>query len=554
MSNQTYQFLSNLSKILELKECKEVVLSPGSRNAPIALSLMRNKQLKIHIVNDERSAAYFALGRALSTDLPVVLVCTSGTATVNYYPAVTEAYYQRIPLFVITADRPHEYYHQNHNQVINQRNLYRNHIEKYYSIDLTLINDRKRRNYFLKVNELLNTASHERRPVHLNIHLDDKLYPEKPFSPADEPIVNITMESPAPKLSARDFNRVMQDLMKYKKILIIGGQYRFNPKLRKLINKLLTLTDITFIRDITTNIHGLERAIMHPEEVIEKVQNMESLQPDMVISFGHKLSSKKIVEFLREYPPQAHWHVSEYDDYFDNYESLTKLVKTNVEEFFRSLLRSIKLFEGRKFQAYYLSWQKLDDKLHPGLISSYDQDPELSYFRAILEDLPKNSCLHLGNSQSIRQANHVNLFENKQARSIEVLSNRGSSGIDGSLSTAIGAALNDKRKHFIILGDQSFVYDRNALWNKKLPENLVIIIINNKGGKIFSKIDGPRRQPEYKEFFVSHVPFDFEKEALQFGIFYQKVSEVSEIKSIFRETKRMDRLSMIEIQISDDTI
>jgi 2-succinyl-5-enolpyruvyl-6-hydroxy-3-cyclohexene-1-carboxylate synthase len=549
MIEKTYQFLKTFSEIMVAKGVEEIVLSPGSRNAPLALIIMRNKQLKYHVINDERSAAYFALGRALNTKKMVALTCTSGTAAVNYYPAIVEAYYQKVPLLLLTADRPIELRDQNINQVINQNKLYQEYVATDFSVDLAIVSEDKRKKDFLNINKVLNTGLKARRPVHLNFHLKEPLYSEKALNLKDESLKIIEEKIYESKPSRQDFDLLLDELVTYNKIMVVGGQQAFSKNLRNIFNRLLTLTDVVFVRDITANIHGLERAIMYPDEIVRKAGNDKDLQPDLVITFGNKFTSKKFTEYLNGIKTKTHWHISEDDDYFDMFSSLSKLIKLEAENFFRLWLRFIKKFEHKKFQGFYLKWQKIDEEIQQQLNSKPIQNDELSFVKVILDNLPKNSCLHLGNSLPIRYANKTNLFNNKHAQSIEVFSNRGTSGIDGCLSTAMGAATGDSRKHYIIIGDQSFIYDRNGLWNKNLPDNLIIVVMNNKGGQIFSKIDGPARQPELDEFFISYIPFDFEKEALQFNIYYQQVSSPQKLENALNEAKRLNKLSIIEAVI-----
>lgn len=548
MIGKTYQFLNGLGHILVQKGVDEVVLSPGNRNAPLALNFMRNERLRYFVINDERSAAYFALGRSLQGRKPVVLVCTSGTAAANYYPAIVEAYFQRVPLLVFTADRPREYYEQNYNQVINQVDMFRNHCTYSGNIDLTIYDETKQGKDYLQINEGVNKSKLEQRPVHFNFHLNDELYPGTPITLNNERIKLVDQKSSVPRLSKQDFDEQLTEMIQYRRILILGGQMPYNRKLRNLIDRLLTLTDITFIRDITANIHSLERAIMHPDEILSNSRDPKELKCDLLITFGNKITSKTVADFLKEYPPKAHWHVSTFDDYFDTYSVLSRIIKSNPEDFIRSVVRNIKHFERKTFEAYYLQWQKADDRMHDLVKKEIERDHELKIIREVLNFIPKNSVLHLGNSLPIRQANKVNLYGNRNARSIEVCSNRGASGIDGCLSTAIGSAFMDERKHYLIIGDQSFIYDRNALWNKYLPQNLTIIIMNNKGGKIFTKIKGPAQQKELDEFFVSHIPFDFEKESIQYGLYFQKTDDAMELGNFLDETKRLNKMAIIEIQ------
>ncbi|MFC2114480.1 2-succinyl-5-enolpyruvyl-6-hydroxy-3-cyclohexene-1-carboxylic-acid synthase [Bacteroidota bacterium] len=551
MTDSIYSLTKNLVSICETLGITHIVISPGSRPAPLALEFIRNKKIQHFVINDERSAAYMALGMAIQLKKPVALLCTSGTAALNYAPAVAEAFNQQIPLLVLTADRPSEWIGQGENQTIIQHKLFEPNILASYQLQtsygsIEVINEAYR---------IFSEAIHKcnfpvKGPVHINIPIKEPLYQQE--KAGFIPLKLVRQEEVELQLSPRRLKELFQQLVTPRKVMVLAGIHQPNPKLRRVLNKLFSLTDIVFIRDITSNLADIDRAVAYPELVISTSdeKTLQKLKPDLLITFGNYVISKKIREFLRAYPPKYHWHIGIDKGFVDTYQALTRVIPVKSNYFFSSLLRAVKVFEKRSFSGFYRLWIKADEKAVQLMQEKISTDLELQFVDRILRKLPKNSIIQLGNSSPVRLANELSLQSNKHAKSIAVFSNRGTSGIDGSLSSCVGSSLISDQLHFILIGDQSLMYDRNALWNSYIGSNLKIILLNNKGGGIFRRMEGPASQKELEEYFVNYVETDFKNMSTQHGLAYFECDEIEKFDLVYKAfVKESASSALLEIKL-----
>lgn len=559
MQNYTeniYSILNNITGILVKKGIQHAVLCPGSRSAPIALTFLRNKLIKSYIINDERSAAYMALGIAQQTHKAVALISTSGTAAINFAAAAAEAFFQEIPLLILTADRPPEWIGQNENQTIFQDKLYEPNILKSFRLNIAYNDEDAEKEAYRIISEAVNISIYPvSGPVHINIPLREPLYlPTAEYRfPADVKIIDQVMVGHS--LEKDTQKELVKEISGYKKIMIVAGLMRTNPGLLRNINKFLSLTDIVFVPDITSNLHGTDRSVKHPETIIKSLtsQQKEELKPDLLITFGGQIVSNVLKNYLREFKPEAHWVIDFNGRTFDSYRTLTKILAVAPEYFFNLLLKNLGFFKTKKFEGYFKKWEKHDFAARETISLSLkeDQKSELSLVNDIISHLPKNSILQIGNSLPIRYFNNLKLDKNSSFKSIQIFSNRGTSGIDGSLSTAVGYALATHKTVTVVLGDLSFFYDRNGLWNKYLPANLKIIILNNHGGKIFSKMQGPKEQPELQEYFISNQPLNAKETALQHQVDYLFCNNLTLSGKFLREFYlKTEKTTILEFEIN----
>ncbi|MEA3496336.1 MAG: 2-succinyl-5-enolpyruvyl-6-hydroxy-3-cyclohexene-1-carboxylic-acid synthase [Bacteroidota bacterium] len=549
-----YQTIHNITDICYKKDVHFAVLSPGSRSAPLALSFIRNKNIKHFIINDERSAGYFALGLAQQTKKTVVLVCTSGTAALNYAPAVAEAYFQKIPLLIFTADRPPESIEQQGNQTIHQYKLYEPNVLKSFQLNISYNDKNAEDEAYRIVSESINISQYPQKgAVHINVPMREPLYLKNIPQRQDQNPKVIDLLKPDLKIPRATQKKLIEKLITHKKILVVAGVFEHNTTFKKIIDKLLAITDICFVRDITSNIPDLKHAIIHHEELLTNYEgNISDIQPDLLITFGGQIVSKPLRIFLQENKAKEHWHIDATAKSPDTFQSITKTIAIHPEEFFRILLKNIKLFKTKSFHGFYKKWEKLDDNAIKNVEQKISSDDELYFISEILKKIPKNSILQLGNGSIVRQASYLSFIKNKFAKSIEVYSNRGTSGIDGCLSTAIGSAVSTDKIVTLIIGDLSFFYDRNAFWNKYLPKNLKLIVINNHGGGIFRKMQGPQSQPELDEYFTTPHKLSIKKITEQYEIEYFKCTKPSKIKKSLSDFYNYNKkTTVLEIDIDD---
>lgn len=512
-----------LSILLQAHGVEEVIISPGSRNTPIILALDANKCINKRVVIDERVAAFIALGIAQVTNKPVALVCTSGTALLNYAPAIAEAYYQGIPLIVISADRPMQWIDQDDSQTIRQFDVLGNIVKKSYDIPEFDVSDKEMSWYANRIiNDALLTASDRRRgPVHINVQLN------QPLSNVISHSINIERKISATTTNISiDDNHLIPIIKEIidKKVLIIGGFNECNQSLNSYLTKLAQRHNIVVLAETISNIKGpgiytnIDRIIAPLSD-----EELKALRPDIVISFGGALVSRYVKQFLRKYQPQRHFSVGYNHTTVDCFKSLTDRVDIKAETFFRILsendYRTNSVATGinaLKAQTYSELWKKYNDISVESHQRYINQSPwsDLKAFAIISDTLNSfNSeiIISLSNGSPIR---YFQLFE--KMRYSACYCNRGVSGIDGSTSTAIGNIVgfnkyNDDVTAILISGDMSFSYDIGALATQFIPDNFKIIVINNSGGGIFRFIPSTAELPQLEQYFAVNPKINIEK-------------------------------------------
>lgn len=503
-------------------EINHVVISPGSRNAPLIIGFNHANFCQKYSIVDERSAAFFALGIAQQTQKPVALVCTSGSALLNYYPAIAEAFYSKIPLVVLSADRPKYLLNIGDGQTINQENVYANHI--LFSSNLAEENSIEQNSKILK--NTIQIAISKRGPIHINIPFDEplyetvaKLYQFPEIIP--EPTIHLLNEKPLKVSFLETFANQWNSSKR--KLVVIGVNYP-SELLQTQINHLLKDKSVLVLTETTSNLHH-ERIIYGIDKLLVNLhqENKEKLQPEILLTFGGLVVSKKIKQYLRKYSPKHHWHIDK-EIALDTYHVLNQHLKISIELFFSQFFFLTKPKESN-YQNYWVNYFTNIESKHAIFLKTCDYS-DLKVFETLLNAIPSDYHLQLSNSSVIR---YTQLF--KLDNSIRVFCNRGTSGIDGSTSTAIGAATQSNLPTLLITGDISFFYDINGLWNNYLPKNLKIIVINNAGGGIFKILPGPKKSNALAYFETPHHR-NAEEISKMFGFQYQKTTTIVELKTI----------------------
>lgn len=498
------------------KNIHHVVISPGSRNAPLTLGFTHHPEITPYSIVDERCAAFFALGMAQQLQRPVALVCTSGSALLNYYPAIAEAFYSDIPLVVISADRPVERLEIGDGQTIRQKNVFANHI--LYSanlhselvLDYTTTDSRLQQKQFeaqkhneRETNLALNKAIEERGPVHINIPFYEPLYELVEH-------VEVAPLEILPEIRFRGYDK--EHLAPYAELwnkarrkMVLVGVAQPNSVDQEFLDRLARDPSVIVFTETTSNLHHEDfftriDTLIGP---IEKGENshelFKNLQPDILLSFGGMVVSKKIKAFLRKYQPKQHWHIDEKKAY-NTFFCLNKHFETRVNSFFENFLPLTWEVES-DYGANWKGIRKQRQLRHQQYMETIPY-ADLKAMQLIVPEIPDDYLLQLGNSSIIRYAQ---LFTWKE--SLRIYCNRGTSGIDGSLSTAVGAACVKNEPTLVILGDLSFFYDSNALWNTYLPVSFRIIVLNNGGGGIFRILPGNKDTENFETYFetVHHL-------------------------------------------------
>ncbi|WP_111709200.1 2-succinyl-5-enolpyruvyl-6-hydroxy-3-cyclohexene-1-carboxylic-acid synthase [Lutibacter citreus] len=490
------QFPKNELAQLTIASCvanniEHVVISPGSRNAPLTIGFKNHNSIKAYSVVDERCSAFFALGMAQQLQKPVAIVCTSGSALLNYYPAIAEAFYSNIPLVVISADRPRHLIDIGDGQTIRQENVFENHILESISLDDRLnINGNIQEMLF----ETIKIAILKKGPVHINIPFDEPLYETTKDILTLETVDNSFEEEPLDVDYLDSFAKIWNT--SEKKIVLVGEHFPSellqiqlehltkDPSVLVLIENTGNVSHSKFINSIDKLIFPLEDDLL------------TQFQPDILLSLGGLIVSKKIKQHLRKYKPKHHWHVDG-KRAFDTYQCLSKHFKISPELFFSQFFFLTKPKQSN-FSSFWLQKKELRLKKHHEFLKNCDYS-DLKTIDVVLKSIPDNSQVQIANSSVIRYTQLFNIN-----KSLRIFCNRGTSGIDGSTSTAIGASVIVKSNTVFLTGDISFFYDSNALWNNYIPKTFRIVLVNNSGGGIFRFLPGPQKTNALDYFETPH--------------------------------------------------
>ena len=513
--------------------CSNVFISPGSRNAPLITSFTKDEEYKCVSIPDERVCAFTALGACIAKNKPVAIICSSGSAVVNFYPAVVEAYYQKLPLIVISADRPKEWIDQGIGQAIRQDNVFDQHIVK--SVSLTRESGDSLSNRYNQ--RLINEAfiASENGPVHINIPFEEPLYDmNEDYEERAQLIKTVEIKNSLSPFALKELGAIWNDSPK---VLILAGQMSPNDKLKESLEALNAISPFLILYETVSNLN-ISNGIGSIDRLINTIgkEEEEEFIPDLLITIGGEVVSKMIKKLLRK-PSIRHWHIgAEVKDTFLNME---KLINLEAELFFDQ----IKTVARLKPEAYRDKW--LNKHHEKGIThKNYVSGLAFSDFKAIyhiLGTLSSNDILHCANSTSIR---YTQLFDFDE--DIKHYANRGTSGIDGCTSTAIGHAMMVTDQVNLISGDIAFLYDSNAFWNDELPSNLRIFVLNNNGGNIFRIIQGPVKDANFERYQETHHEFTAEGIALTYGIKYLAVRSEAELKDYLEQDKK-DGLEIVEI-------
>lgn len=490
------QFPKNKLAQLVVKNCENfnintIVISPGSRNAPLIIGFNDSKKIKTLSIVDERCAAFFALGIAQQTRKPVALLCTSGSALLNYYPAIAEAYYSNIPLLIISADRPSHLIDIGDGQTIKQENVFENHI--LYSANLGAKNDTE------NIKKAIEAVIHKKGPAHINVPFDEPLYEKEYINYKKEVVIEELKTSLIGEIPLE-----VDELQKYadvwnastKKMVLVGANFP-DELLQTQLEHLVKDPSVLVLIENTANISH-SKFINSIDKLIFPLDDdeLEKFRPDILLSLGGLIVSKKIKQHLRKYKPVHHWH-TDAKRAFDTFHCLSHHFKISAQLFFSQFFFLTKTTKSN-YQNYWLQKKEIRLKKHQDFLKTCEFS-DLKVFSKVLPSISNNSQLQLGNSSIIR---YSQLFDIN--KTLHVFCNRGTSGIDGSTSTAIGAAFAVEENTVFITGDISFFYDSNALWNNYIPVNFRIIVINNGGGGIFRFIPGPKESNALDYFETPH--------------------------------------------------
>lgn len=557
---ERFQPIYDIAELCSRKGIQDAILSPGSRCAPLTLAFTRHSKIRTKTISDERSAGFIGLGIAQQTNHATILLCTSGTAAYNFAPAVAEAFFSKTPLIVFTADRPAEWIGQQDGQTIYQQAIFGKHVKKSFELPQEYDHPDSIWAINRSINDAINLAmEHPQGPVHINVPLREPLYPaQKEIFQFSKNVRVIESIPAAYSLSKSVVEGLKKEWTKFDRILIVCGQQQPTDSLLRAIKQSATTHKLPVAGDVLSNLHSVQSTVQHADLFLGQASDAlkKSLQPDLLITFGGSLISKNLKLFLRNYSPKAHWHIQPAITPVDTFQHLTKIIHADPSVFFE-LINSFKPKKNTSQSAFLKAWQTEENRSITVLDKFFLQSDfgELELVKELLHQLPKICNLHLANSMSVRYANFIGL-QAKQKK-IRVFANRGTSGIDGCTSTAVGHALAQPVLNILITGDMAFFYDRNAFWNLYPVPNLRVVVLNNHGGIIFKMIDGPASLSESDEYFVTHQQLTAKKLCEEFGFEYIHFDPKKKDKAIIkrflntdRHTKILELETGIEVNIS----
>lgn len=533
MLSSSNLYCRQIVEVLHAHGVRTVYCCPGSRNAPLLIALDSHAGLEIRVVVDERSAAFQALGCALIEKRPVVVVCTSGSALLNFAPAVAEAYYSGIPLIVISADRPREWIDQDDSQTIRQFGII-DHIVK-GSYDIRAIPEGRAREFTSEMTWTVNRTVNEAMtkaidgkfgPVHINVQLSDPLGEIAEFEDQSQRYISLVKSK---EILDQGVIRSFAEEACRSKILLVAGFGTPDHALDKTVRLFATLPNVAVMAETIANLHEPQPNCSMIDSVLCEMSESDKkrMRPDIVISFGGSLVSRMLKHYLRSYPPCQHWSVGHVNYFCDCFQSLTRLVDISPASFLRQLYGALKKISCKERPSYFEEWNNLRIKA-ASQSEKYIRSSEWSDLTAlshILRQL-KHDNLFLSNGTVVRYAQLI------PHRSHAEYCNRGVSGIDGSTATAVGAANTYSGQTMLITGDMSWIYDSGASTLCNVPSDMRIIVIDNSGGGIFRFIKSTADLPSEildRYFCVSNLP-DVAATASAYGIETMEANDMDELK------------------------
>jgi 2-succinyl-5-enolpyruvyl-6-hydroxy-3-cyclohexene-1-carboxylate synthase len=496
---------------------KKLVISPGSRNAPLSISFNADNFFEIEVIVDERSAGFHALGKALASNEAVGLVCTSGSAMLNYLPAVAEAYYQNAPLLVLSADRPPHLIDQGDGQTIRQDKVMADFTVRNLNLPLDL--DEKSE-IIEEVALGFQEMKEKQLPLHLNIPFDEPLYNtcEKPnlFN------IDIKRNNESQHINWRELKEIWDAS---RKTLIIVGQLPVKHSLNAYLGRLAEHPNLAILHESSSNLVNFQSvscidrslAAMSDSDI-----DNNRYTPDLLISIGGAVVSKKIKQFLRKNKAKHHWHIDDKNPAKNTYLQLSKHLNCSSAEALAKMV-DWGCDQTSDFKSAWFGRQEYSQYIHENVIESLPYSDLKAHFW-IHQFLPEDCFIHMANSTAVR---YVQLF--RPIKGCSYLANRGTSGIDGSTSTFLGFSSLNTNLNVLLTGDLAFYYDANAAWIKDLPRNIKIVIFNNSGGGIFRIIDGPSSTDILEKVFEAKQTRTAKNWCLEYGFEYMAAHSEEEL-------------------------
>ena len=533
LTNYVYKMVAALMQ----NGVRDVVISPGSRSTPLAYAFASTKSLNVYRQVDERSAGFFALGLAKATAKPVVLLCTSGTAAANYMPAIVEAKYARVPLIVLTADRPHELREVGAPQAINQIRLYGESVK--WSAEFPVPDDAPQTLPFIErhVARAANIAmAAPFGPVHINVPFREPLLIDFKDELLQPHFTRSFMSELAPsEMAIYELEKLIATT---KTGIIVVGELALGTNTASIwtfIRKCKWPVVLETLSNLRTEVpEDCERYVISTYDALLKHERFaKNVAPDTVIRFGAQPVSKFLMQFITKSMPRNYIIVDEDPMFRDSTGVSTHFIHAAVGEW----LGKVEVLNGQTELAFASFWKQAD-KIASETIRSYGQysTDEGAMVSAMLENLPNGSDIFVSSSMPIRD---LDTFLTTDPRDLQIFANRGANGIDGVMSTAFGFSKGrPERQAYILIGDLAFLHDSNAFIATRYQEcDMTVVVMNNDGGGIFSYLPQSAVDEHYEHLFGTPTALTFEHVAAMYDLEYVKATTVNEFTTAIKADK-----------------
>jgi 2-succinyl-5-enolpyruvyl-6-hydroxy-3-cyclohexene-1-carboxylate synthase len=530
--------IARLVAICHSHGLKRVLVSPGSRNAPLSLSFTEHGGFDVKVIPDERAAGFMALGMSQVDHVPTILLCTSGSAVLNYAPAVAEAFYQRIPLLVISADRPNEWVDQLEGQTMMQKGVLSNFVNKEFDLPQEPKDDVTLRYHDRLVNEAIAACFYPvLAPVHLNVHLREPLYGLSEMK--EMPYVIQVHESPAALPCEKLIKELSEELNSYSKVMLLMGLHSPDEALKKVLEGLIEKGWV-LLNESSSNLQG-EKVISCIDRSLGALPAEAEMdfQPELIISFAGPLVSKKIKQRFRKNPPKAHWHIDAHQAHIDMFQCQTRALRFEPFEILKALNKVMVRGDGN-FSAAWMNLKQKSAQRHERFVELCPWS-DMRAYSEIFKNLKGEYKVQMANSAAVRYAQ---LYEHEH---LEFYGNRGVSGIDGCSSTAVGMAHESDSPVVLLTGDMAFRYDVNAFWTKEIPSGLKCIVVNNGGGGIFRIIPGPKESGHLEDLFEAAMENSAKRVAEISGMPYLSAKNAEELNTALNTLFSDDKSMILEV-------
>jgi 2-succinyl-5-enolpyruvyl-6-hydroxy-3-cyclohexene-1-carboxylate synthase len=568
-SNPNSYWASLFVEELAQQGLSAVCLAPGSRSTPLALAFAANPSIRVYRHLDERSAAFFALGMALALGRPVALVCTSGTAAANFHPAIIEAYYSRVPLLVLTADRPAELRHSGANQTIDQVKMYGDHVR--WAVDAPTpqadppaVVLRHMRTLAARAYATANGIV--KGPVHINF----------PFRKPLEPDASANGEMPAPVMSTvsplpytamargvlqpreEQIDAAAKLIAAHPNGLILCGPDHPSSSFATAVAALALRGGYPILADTLSNLrhgpHVRQGLVTGGYHAWLGHLKDEHPRPDVVLRFGAVPTSSVLAAYLSEVSPAHHWHIREDGEWADDLHHTHTFLQCDPTLFCEQVAERLAGHHIPEPSTWAAPILRLESETWSALEKSLGKAPffDGAAVSQLLSRLPDDTVLFAGNSLPVR---HVDMYDRPSDQRLMIYGNRGASGIDGNVSTALGLAAALNKRVVALLGDITFYHDMNGLLAVRQHQlkRVVFVVINNDGGGIFRRLPIAGHEPPFIDLFLTPHGLTFEHTAAMYGLQYCPVECMDAFDTVLNEVFANDTGPyLIEIK-SDST-